>query len=85
MTSGQISYDLRRLRAHGIITRIPHSRTYQVTPTGIAHALFITHLAQRFLTQIIDPDPPADSRLRSASRAYQAAIDALARDAHLAA
>ncbi|WP_327582220.1 hypothetical protein OHA25_40655 [Nonomuraea sp. NBC_00507] len=89
MTSGQISYDLRRLRAHGIITRIPHSRTYQVTPTGIAHALFITHLAQRFLipglTQITDPDPPADSRLRSASRAYQAAIGALARDAHLAA
>ena len=31
MTSGQISYDLRRLRAHQIIERIPHSRTYQVT------------------------------------------------------
>src|SRR6266567_4135155 len=29
MTSGQISYDLRRLRAHQIIERIPHSRTYQ--------------------------------------------------------
>ena len=25
MTSGQISYDLRRLRIHGLIQRIPHS------------------------------------------------------------
>jgi hypothetical protein len=31
MTGGQISYDLRRLRAHQIIERIPHSRSYQVT------------------------------------------------------
>jgi hypothetical protein len=89
MTSAQISYDLRRLRAHAIIERIPHSRTYQITPTGIAHALFLTHLAQRFLipglSQITDPDPPTDTRLRTASRAYQAAITDLARQAHLAA
>ena len=36
MTSGQISYDLRRLRAHQIIQRIPHSRSYQVTPEGLS-------------------------------------------------
>ena len=36
MTSGQISYDLRRLRAHQIIERIPHSRAYQVTADGLA-------------------------------------------------
>jgi len=34
MTGGQISYDLRRLRAHQIIERIPHSRNYQLTPTA---------------------------------------------------
>jgi hypothetical protein len=49
MTSGQISYDLRRLRTHGVIERINHTRSYQLTPTGLAHALFLTHLAQRFL------------------------------------
>ena len=37
MTSGQISYDLRRLRAHQIIERIPHSRNYQVTARRPGH------------------------------------------------
>ena len=36
MTGGQISYDLRRLRAHQIIERIPHSRNYQVTADGLS-------------------------------------------------
>ncbi|MEV0230197.1 hypothetical protein [Nonomuraea sp. NPDC050786] len=89
MTSGQLSYDLRRLHAHGIIRRVPRSRTYKVISTGIEYALFLAHLAQRFLipglAQITDPDPPADSRLRAASRAYRAAIHDLAQQAHLTA
>ena len=36
MTSGQLTYDLRRLRIHGLIHRIPHSFRYQVTPAGSA-------------------------------------------------
>jgi hypothetical protein len=36
MTSGQISYGLRRLRTHQIIERIPHSRSYHVT-VGYLH------------------------------------------------
>jgi hypothetical protein len=39
MTGGQISYDLRRLRAHQLIERIPHSRAYQVTEDGLSIAL----------------------------------------------
>src|SRR5262249_11552142 len=49
MTSGQISYDLRRLRVHGLIQRIPHSFRYQVTTTGIRQARFLTRLTQRLL------------------------------------
>jgi len=30
MTSGQITYDLRRLRAHGIIERIPHTHRHNI-------------------------------------------------------
>ena len=60
MTSGQISYDLRRLRAHQIIERIPHSRAYQVTADGLAIALFLTRLAQRLL--IPGPRPAHQSR-----------------------
>ena len=37
------------------------------------------------LAQLTDPDPPAPAALRAADRAYQAAIDDLARQAGLAA
>ena len=85
MTSGQLSYDLRRLRIHGLIERIPHTFRYQVTPAGIRQALFLTRLTQRLLipglAQLTDPSPPAPSRLRAAARAYDAALDDLARQA----
>ena len=44
-----MTYDLRRLRQHGLIERIPHSFRYQVTDTGLARALFLTRLHDRFL------------------------------------
>ena len=89
MTSGQITYDLRRLRIHGLIHRIPHSFRYQVTPAGLRQALFLTRLTQRLLIPgmagLTDPSPPVPSRLRAAARAYDAALDDLTRHAGLAA
>jgi hypothetical protein len=89
MTSGQISYDLRRLRIHGLIERIPHSFRYQITTGGIRQALFLTRLTQRLLipglADLTDPDPPGPSHLRAAARAYDAAVDHLARHAGLTA
>ncbi len=89
MTSGQLSYDLRRLRIHGLICRIPHSFRYQVTTAGLRQALFPPRLTQRLLipglAQLTDPSPPAPSRLRAAARAYDTAIDDLTRLAGLAA
>ena len=86
MTSGQISYDLRRLRAHQIIQRIPHSRSYQVTPEGLSIALFLTRVTQRFLipglAQLTGTGPPG-SPLRQADRAYKAAITSLAQQASI--
>ena len=88
MTSGQISYDLRRLRAHQIIERTPHSRSYQVTPEGLTIALFLTRVTQRFLipglAQLTSTGPPG-SPLRQADRAYKAAITDLAQQASIAA
>jgi hypothetical protein len=49
MTSGQISYDLRRLRIHRLIQRIPGTFRYQVTIAGIRQARFLTRLTQRLL------------------------------------
>lgn len=89
ITAGKMTYDLRRLRAHGLIARIPRTRRYQVTDTGLNHALLFTHahdhLLRTGLAEITDPDPPTPSRLRVADRAYQAAFDDLAHYAHLAA
>src|SRR3712207_1624503 len=31
-TTSQMTYDLRRLRLHGLITRLPHTNTYTLTP-----------------------------------------------------
>jgi hypothetical protein len=89
ITAGKMTYDLRRLRAHGLIHRVPRSRRYQITDTGLQHALLFTHahdhLLRTGLAEITDPDPPAPSRLRAADRTYQTAFNDLARYAHLAA
>jgi len=89
MTSGQITYDLRRLRMHGLIERIPHTFRYQVTDTGLRSAMFLTRVHDRVLrtglAEITDPSPPAPTALRAADRAYQTALDDLTRQAGLAA
>jgi hypothetical protein len=89
ITAGKMTYDLRRLREHGLIARIPHTRRYQVTDTGLHQALLFTHAREHLLrpgrAQLADPSPPAPSPLRAAARAYQAAYDDLARQARLAA
>ena len=89
MTSGQLSYDLRRLRIHGLIERLPGTFRYQVTPAGIRQAMFLTRLTQRLLitglAELAPPGPPMPSRLRAAARAYDAAIDDLTRQSGLAA
>jgi hypothetical protein len=89
MTSGQTSYDLRRLRVHRLIHRIPHSHRYQVTDTGLRQALFLTRLHDRFLrtglAELTDPDPPTPSRLRTAAHAYETALNDLAHRSALAA
>ncbi|MGH3755866.1 MAG: hypothetical protein ACRDRP_24935 [Pseudonocardiaceae bacterium] len=89
ITAGQISYDLRRLRAHGLIARIPKTHRYRITETGLHHAMLITHvhtrLLQPALAQLTDPAPPSPSTLRTAARNYQRALDQLTHQAGLAA
>jgi len=66
MTGGQISYELRRLRAHQIIERIPHSRTCQLTADRLSTALFFTRLTRRViipaLAEIAGTSPPPAAR-----------------------
>jgi hypothetical protein len=88
-SAGQVSYDLRRLRAHGRIARAPGSHRYRVTDTGLAHAKLITDIHTRLPepgpAQLTDPDPPAPSALRAAARNYQHALDHFTQQARFAA
>jgi hypothetical protein len=44
-----MTYDLRRLRLHGLIRRIPGKHRYQVTTQGLRIALFFTRTHARLL------------------------------------
>lgn len=89
ITAGQVTYDLRRLRAHGLIERIPGSHRYQTSDTGLHHAMLITHIDTRLLqpglAQLTDPAPPAPGSLRTAARNYQRALDEFTQEAGFAA
>jgi predicted MarR family transcription regulator len=62
----QMTYDLRRLRLHGLIERIPHTHTYVLTPDG-QRVAFYTKLDRRLLRPLLDADkPPAPAELRRA-------------------
>jgi hypothetical protein len=88
VSTGQMTYDLRRLRSHHLIERIPGTHRYGVTDTGLHTAMFLTRLHDRILpaglAELTDTTTPP-SRLRTAATAYQAAIDDIIRDAGLAA
>jgi hypothetical protein len=66
-TSAQMTYDLRRLRLHGLISRLPRSNTYLLTPEGMRVAIFYTKVHDRLLTPLLAADkPPAPLPLRRA-------------------
>jgi hypothetical protein len=85
---GSMTYDLRRLRLHGLIERLPHSHRYQVTELGLRVALFFTkvhsHILRPGLSQLFDACPKAPNRpIATAMRHLQAAFDQLFDQAHL--
>ncbi|KIG12381.1 hypothetical protein DB30_01540 [Enhygromyxa salina] len=69
-TQGKMTYDLRRLRLHGLIERIPKTHRYQVTDFGLKAALLITRtyncVLRPGLAAANDDNPPAPTRLRKA-------------------
>ena len=46
---GAMTYQLRRLRLHGMIQRLPNTQCYHVTETGFRAALFFTRTYNRLL------------------------------------
>src|SRR5438270_9594142 len=86
---GRMTYDLRRLRLHGLIERIPHSHRYQTTADGLRIALFFSRTYARLLrpklAEVLSQSPPPDSALRAAFDRLQTEIDRCCEDQKLAA
>jgi hypothetical protein len=55
-SGGQMTYDLRRLRLAGLITRIEHTNRYVLTADGIKFAVFYTKLRNRLLRPLMAAD-----------------------------
>lgn len=49
ISQGQMSYDLRRLRLHGLLERIPHTHRYRTTDLGLRVAFFFCRTYSRLL------------------------------------
>jgi hypothetical protein len=78
-TQGQMTYDLRRLRLHGLIERIPNCHRYHVTDSGFRTALFLTRAYARLirpgLAVALDDAPPSPTMLRAAMKHVDRAVD----------
>jgi DNA-binding PadR family transcriptional regulator len=79
LSPGQLTYDLRRLRLHGLIERRPRQHRYRVTDAGLRVALFISRLSARTLRPglaTVMPDTAAtDSTLRRAFEHLEHVMD----------
>jgi len=89
MTPGRMTYDLRRLRLHGLIARIPGTHRYRLTPAGLRTALFFTRVYARILrpglARIAPTAPPGDPALRPYFDKLEDAVDSWIDRAQLAA
>ncbi len=86
---GQMTYQLRRLRLHGIIERIPQSHRYRITDFGLRTALFFTRTYARILrpglAQALPEIPCVNSSLRTCFNKLQQEIYSCVNAAKLAA
>jgi len=64
ITQAKMSYDLRRLRLHGLIQRIAGTHRYELTALGRRTALFYSRAFNRIvrpgLSLIAHPNPPPE-------------------------
>jgi hypothetical protein len=71
-----MTYDLRRLRLHGLIERVPGTNTYVLTPDGTRTAVFFTKVHDRVLRPLLCAVdvPPASPELRRALASIDHAV-----------
>jgi hypothetical protein len=86
---GKVTYDLRRLRLHRMIVRIPGTNRYKVTSQGLRFAMFFNRTHARLLrpklAEIVTPTLGSPSALRKAFDRVDQQIKHCCEEARLAA
>jgi len=83
---GKMTYDLRRLRLHGLVKRIPKTHRYRVTDHGFRTATFLSRVHGRIVrTGLAAAHEPVPSAVRAALDALDHAIDRLGANSRIAA
>ena len=80
ISPGRMSYDLRRLRLHRLIERVPKTQRYRLTAFGLKTALFYSRTYQRLLrrglSELHAPRLSESSTLAIDFAKFQKALDA---------
>src|SRR5215472_10669761 len=84
-TLASVRYDLSKLRAKGLVAKLPNSRCYQLLPHGCSICLIFLKLFERVYAPLtagllspVKPDARLESKRRSPlDRLYQRVIDDL--------
>ena len=88
LTPGAVTYDLCRLRLHGLIKRVPRTHRYQVTQSGLRYALFFTRSYDRLLrpglSLVLLEAVATNSTLRASFRQLETAMTDWVEQAKLA-
>jgi hypothetical protein len=89
LPAGRVTDDLRRLRLHGLIERLPKHHRYRVTDTGLRLALFLPRVWARTLrpglATVMPDTAPNDRSLRRVFERLEQAMDDWCAHAKLAA
>ena len=83
--AAQMTYDLRRLRLHGLIERVPRSHRYRVTTLGARMAMLYVRLYARALRPAASLEPTGSARGRQAFERLDAALADFLHEVKLAA
>jgi hypothetical protein len=62
ISPGRMSYELRRLRLHGLIERLPKTHRYRLTDEGLRTVLFFTRVYARILRPVMAGHGPGCTR-----------------------
>jgi hypothetical protein len=84
-SAGSMTYDLRRLRLHGLIERVPRSHRYHITASGAQVAMFYARLYTRALRPACSLQPSGSARAQRAFDRLDVALANFLEEVHLAA